>query len=236
MAAVMVDGQLTKDGSIKIQCDDDCFGYESFTYLSMEDFEAVFTLDWLSGSVIISYMMNLYEKVKNGPIQDHGICFVTASATMMDERKTKSKHIDESSKLLAHRLTKRNNNDIIIETLVLAILDMKTTNCYYLDSLRPIDVHPDLKQIIDAAMVLYAVQTGSNMRVKVNWVNFRCPTQPGSTECGYYVLNFMKEIVHEGLQILIDNNVWKGKYEYTDADFDAAREKWSAYTTKFIFR
>ncbi|XP_076910055.1 soluble starch synthase 1, chloroplastic/amyloplastic-like [Bidens hawaiensis] len=33
-----------------------------------------------------------------------------------------------------------------------------------------------------------------------------CPTQPGSTECGYYVLNFMKEIVYEGLQILVDNN------------------------------
>ncbi|XP_076902254.1 uncharacterized protein LOC143556936 [Bidens hawaiensis] len=233
MAAMMADGQLAKVETIKVQSEDGCFGYESYTYLSMEDFEAV-----------SSFFLNmyLYERIKNGPIQDHGICFVTSTATMTDERETKSKHIDESSKLLAKRLCNRNKNDIIIvpynpgKHWVLAVLDMKTTTCYYLDSLRPIDVNPELKQIVDSSMVLYAVKTGSDMRVKVNWVNSKCPTQPGCTECGYYILNFMKEIVHEGLQILVNNNVGGGKTEYADADFDDVREEWSSYASQFIFR
>ncbi|XP_076950674.1 uncharacterized protein LOC143623715 [Bidens hawaiensis] len=118
---------------------------------------------------------------------------------------------------------------------VLAVLDMNTTTCYNFDSLRPIDVNPQLKQIIDVAMVLYTVKMGSDMRVKVNWVYNKCPTQPGSTECGYYVLNFMKEIIHEGLDILIKKNVGGDKEEYTDADFDAVREEWSGYAAQFIF-
>ncbi|KAI3827585.1 hypothetical protein L1987_01663 [Smallanthus sonchifolius] len=66
-----------------------------------------------------------------------------------------------------------------------------------LDSLLKLasTVNPQLKQTIDAAMVLYATQRESNKRVKLGWVNARCLCQPGSTECGYYMLKFMQEIV-----------------------------------------
>ncbi|XP_076958493.1 uncharacterized protein LOC143634235 [Bidens hawaiensis] len=119
---------------------------------------------------------------------------------------------------------------------VLAVLDIKTTTCYYLDSLRPIDVNTQLRQIIDAAMILYAVKTGANMRIKVNWINNKCPTQPGSIECGYYILNFMKEIVRDGLDILVNNNVGGDKEVYTDVDLDAVREEWASYAVQFVFR
>ncbi|KAI3725334.1 hypothetical protein L1987_65120 [Smallanthus sonchifolius] len=82
------------------------------------------------------------------------------------------------------------DNDIILipynpgRHWVLAALHMKPATCYYLDSLRSSIVNPQLKQTIDAAMVLYATQSGSNKRVKLSWVNARCPCQPGSTECG----------------------------------------------------
>jgi len=57
MTALMVNGQLSKFESIRVQCEDDLFGYESFTYLTWDDFEAVFTLAELTGSVITTYMM-----------------------------------------------------------------------------------------------------------------------------------------------------------------------------------
>lgn len=57
MTARMVDAQVLKAESIKVQCEDDLFGYESYTYLSYEDFEVVFTLDELTGVVITCYMM-----------------------------------------------------------------------------------------------------------------------------------------------------------------------------------
>ncbi|MFS8017881.1 hypothetical protein Hanom_Chr15g01385641 [Helianthus anomalus] len=68
-------------------CVDDLFGYESFTYLNWDDFEAIFTLDELTGSVITAYKMFLYEQIKNGPKLDHGICFVSPSAISPSERK-----------------------------------------------------------------------------------------------------------------------------------------------------
>ncbi|KAE8720902.1 hypothetical protein F3Y22_tig00017996pilonHSYRG00070 [Hibiscus syriacus] len=103
---------------------------------------------------------------------------------------------------------------------VLAVIDMKATSCYYLDSLGPTNVHQQLKQVIDAAMKLCNAQSGSNKRVSLNWINVLCPRQSGGTECGYYVCKFMKEIVENGLQVLVNKNVGDGKEEYTDDDID----------------
>ncbi|KAK1441377.1 hypothetical protein QVD17_07227 [Tagetes erecta] len=64
----------------------------------------------------------------------------------------------------------------------------------------------------------------------------KCPCQPGSTECGYYVMKFMKEIVDKGVEILVDDNVGGGKDEYTDADIDGVREKCSSFEATIIFR
>ncbi|KAE8659919.1 Glutamate--tRNA ligase [Hibiscus syriacus] len=99
---------------------------------------------------------------------------------------------------------------IIRRHWVLAVIDMKATRCYYLDSLGPTNVHQQLKQIIDAAMILYTAQSGSNKR---------CPRQSGGTECEYYVCKFMKEIVENGLE------VGDGKEEYTNDDIDDIRKE-----------
>ncbi|KAK1408357.1 hypothetical protein QVD17_40070 [Tagetes erecta] len=64
----------------------------------------------------------------------------------------------------------------------------------------------------------------------------KCPCQPGSTECGYYVMKFMKEIVDKGVEILVDDNVGGGKDEYTDTDIDGVREECSSFGATIIFR
>ncbi|KAI3809261.1 hypothetical protein L1987_25232 [Smallanthus sonchifolius] len=64
----------------------------------------------------------------------------------------------------------------------------------------------------------------------------QCPCQPGSIECGYYMLKFMREIVDEGVEILANNNVGRRKDEYTDDDIDGVREEWSNFVSNFIFR
>ncbi|KAK1415353.1 hypothetical protein QVD17_31134 [Tagetes erecta] len=67
-------------------------------------------------------------------------------------------------------------------------------------------------------------------------MELQCPCQPGSTECGYYVMKFMKEIVDKGVEILVDDNVGGGKDEYTDADIDGVREECSSFEATIIFR
>nr|KAJ0191502.1 hypothetical protein LSAT_V11C800450430 [Lactuca sativa] len=239
MTAMMADGQVTKVDSIRVQSENDLFGYDSYTYLTWDDFEAVLTMDELTGAVIVSYMMVLFNKLKYGsPERDHGICFVNPAVISPSTRKGKSKNIDDASRGLADRLSKRKGNDIIFMPYnpgrhwVLGVLDMKSDTCYYLDSLSSGNFNMQLKQIVDSAMVFYTTKSGSNKRVKLNWVNVTCPVQPGSTECGYYTLRFMKEIVEEGIEVLIGD----GKAEYTTVDIDEIREEWSMFVTGFIYR
>ncbi|MFS7966052.1 hypothetical protein Hanom_Chr09g00769361 [Helianthus anomalus] len=57
------------------------------------------------------------------------------------------------------------------------------------------------------------------------------------TECGYYVLKFMKAVVEERIEILANDNVsWGGKVVYMDEDIDGIREGCSSYGATFIFK
>ncbi|XP_021983141.1 uncharacterized protein LOC110879047 isoform X2 [Helianthus annuus] len=127
---------------------------------------------------------------------------------ILDNRYEIEQHIEDARRAVADRLYERTGNDIILlpynpgNHWVLAVLNLKTTTCYYLDSLRPRSVDEQLRQIIDMAMAVYASESGANIRVKLIWINAR----PGGTECGYYVMKFMKEIAYEGVEILDNDN------------------------------
>ncbi|XP_076888036.1 uncharacterized protein LOC143538343 isoform X2 [Bidens hawaiensis] len=163
--------------------------------------------------------------------KNHGICFVIPTEASPRESKSNFKNIHDSSRNIANRMFNRKDNDIILipynprKHLVLAVLHMKTITCYYLDSLRPGAINFQLKQIINGAMDLYGTQSGS-----------RCPCQPGSTECGYFMLKFMKEIVDEGIEILVNDNVGGGNDAYMDADIDGIREEWSTFVASFMYQ
>ncbi|PWA39178.1 ulp1 protease family, C-terminal catalytic domain-containing protein [Artemisia annua] len=209
MTAMMVDGQVAKVDCIKVQCEDDLFGHHSYTYLNWNDFDSLFSMDELSGAVVASYIMYLYEQIKNGSQRDHGVCFMTPTATMHHERKARAKNIEEASRVIARRLSTRKQNDLILLPYnpgghwVLGVLNMKTSTCYYLDSLSVSDVNHQFKQIVDAAIALYDVEAGTNKRTKLNWVTSK---------------------------IGGDSN------EFADADFDDIREEWAIYVSNFIFR
>ncbi|KAK9053572.1 hypothetical protein SSX86_024646 [Deinandra increscens subsp. villosa] len=117
MAQMMVDGHMKHVDTIRVQCENDMFGYDSFTYLSWNDFDRVFAMDELSGAVVTFYSMYLYEQIKNGSNKDHGICFVTPTATMNHDKKGKARNVDDSGRLVADRFGSRKNNDIVLTTL-----------------------------------------------------------------------------------------------------------------------
>nr|KAJ0193149.1 hypothetical protein LSAT_V11C800403260 [Lactuca sativa] len=246
MSAIMANGQVTKVDSIKVWCDNNLFGYDSYTYLTWDNFEALLTLDEVTNLYDV-----LFNKIKYGPPErDHGICFINSVVISPSTCKGKSKNIDAASRGVLDRLSTRKDNDIIIlpynlgRHWVLAVLDMKSDTCYYLDSLG--------SRNFNISMVLYATQSGSNKRIKLNW----CPVQARSTECGYYMSKFIKGIVEEGIEVLVKDNhltltiiieivetickkishVESGKIEYTTDDIDEIREEWSEFVIGFIYR
>ncbi|KAL4554468.1 hypothetical protein LXL04_039298 [Taraxacum kok-saghyz] len=64
--------------------------------------------------------------------------------------------------------------------------------------------------------------------------NETVPKQPGNTECGYYVCKFMKEIIDNGLDVLVNTNIGDGKQVYKDFDLDGIREDWAHYVSNFV--
>ncbi|RVW37618.1 PH, RCC1 and FYVE domains-containing protein 1 [Vitis vinifera] len=87
-------------------------------------------------------------------------------------------------------------NLVIIYTpiLVLVALEMKKMIAYYLDPMacQPCD---DLKDIVNMAMRINPPEKQKTSKREPTWVKVVCPRQPGSVECGYYVMRYMKEII-----------------------------------------
>ncbi|KAI3813297.1 hypothetical protein L1987_18017 [Smallanthus sonchifolius] len=71
-------------------------------------------LTWPRHLVIRCSDLYLFEKIRNGLKRNHGICFVSLTATSPRDRKTKSRNIDDASRSVAERLSKRKDNDIIL--------------------------------------------------------------------------------------------------------------------------
>ncbi|KAM0045113.1 putative papain-like cysteine peptidase superfamily [Helianthus debilis subsp. tardiflorus] len=74
---------------------------------------------------------------------------------------------------------------------------------------KRVGIYFDIILFFYRAMAVYASRSGANIRVKFIWINARCPRQLGGTECGYYVMKFMREIAYEGVEILNNDNVRK---------------------------
>ncbi|KAK9749550.1 hypothetical protein RND81_02G134000 [Saponaria officinalis] len=65
--------------------------------------------------------------------------------------------------------------------------------------------------------------------MSMNWSNIECHQQPGSTECGYYVMRYMLDIIKKYRSIK-DKAKWFGsKLAYTPEQINEVRELWATY-------
>ncbi|KAL6329814.1 hypothetical protein AAG906_037526 [Vitis piasezkii] len=94
---------------------------------------------------------------------------------------------------------------------VLVALEMKRMIAYYLDPMadQPCD---DLREIVN---------------IELTWVKVVCPRQPGSVECGYYVMRYMKEIIANPNQLT-------SKKTYSEMEIDEVRSDWVMLMTQLI--
>ncbi|KAL4565859.1 hypothetical protein LXL04_029965 [Taraxacum kok-saghyz] len=141
-----------------------------------------------------------------------------------------SKELEEAPRSIANRMSNRNENDFIL------VPYNPSMKCYYLDSLKHSTINQQLKQIIDAAMLVYTTQSGSDKRINLMWEQVQVPKQPGNKECGYYGCKFMKEIIDNGLDVLVNVNIGDGKQVYRDIDLDGIREDWVHYVSNFVLK
>ncbi|KAI5323757.1 hypothetical protein L3X38_032829 [Prunus dulcis] len=68
----------------------------------------------------------------------------------------------------------------------------------YMDSLPNCSVDEDMRNIVNTSIKMYNSHTGKQSSCKSPiWKNLQgTPRQPTNVECGYYVMCFMRDIIH----------------------------------------
>ncbi|KAE8647004.1 hypothetical protein Csa_016998 [Cucumis sativus] len=89
---------------------------------------------------------------------------------------------------------------------------------FYLDSLRTTS-KSTIRYVTDTAIAMFQSQKNiKKSRKQTLWRTVKCPLQVGSTECGYYVMRYMREIVTRGRIVISDAIDTRRSYSQTELD------------------
>ncbi|CAL2256773.1 unnamed protein product [Prunus armeniaca] len=106
---------------------------------------------------------------------------------------------------------------------------------YYMDSLPNRFVDKDVRNIVNTSIKMYNSHTGKQSSCKSPiWKNLQgTPRQPTNVECGYYVMRFMRDIIHDpGLAFEKKFDKKKEPVVYTQEHIDEVRLEWAKFVKK----
>ncbi|KAK9184900.1 hypothetical protein WN943_025252 [Citrus x changshan-huyou] len=89
----------------------------------------------------------------------------------------------------------------------------------------------ELGQVIVFLGIRIHQSLNSDTKASVQWIPVKCPRQPSSFECGYYVIKYMQDII---TNVNVLKNNFKGVEEYTVKDLSRLRDQWATYVAKLI--
>ncbi|CAH9148478.1 unnamed protein product [Cuscuta epithymum] len=91
-----------------------------------------------------------------------------------------------------------------------------------------------IKQIIDASFAQASLKGRKpvNRYKTTKWTVCPCPMQPGSVECGYYVMRFMYDIISAQTNQNM-NKIFAPHKKYTQGDLDIVRGMWCKALCKY---
>ncbi|RVW68988.1 hypothetical protein CK203_058575 [Vitis vinifera] len=113
---------------------------------------------------------------------------------------------------------------------VFVALEMKRMIAYYLDPMasQPCD---DLKEIVNMATRINPPEKQKTSKREPTWVKVVCPRQPGSVECGYYMMRYMKEIIANPNQL---TTKFDGRKSFSEMEINEVRSDWIMLMTQLI--
>ncbi|XP_058749492.1 uncharacterized protein LOC131622473 [Vicia villosa] len=204
----MVDMSDLKDGALReINMDESVFGIEFKSHIAIDDLEEIFTHEQLGVGNMHSYIRLLYDRVLRGTVLSNRFRFVSSAhcsgmAIASEPESVRQLLVDrfmstgnsESLHLWAY-----NTRPVGAHWLLLAINPIREV-VYYLNSVNgDWTNYPAMKEIVDLSIQVFRSQRDAQVsRTKSNnitWIKVQCPQQRNSSDCGYFVLRFMKEIL-----------------------------------------
>ncbi|XP_031268565.1 uncharacterized protein LOC116127037 [Pistacia vera] len=114
MFSIMVNRLIPNKQIVRVQTDDNLFGYDSYTYLTKEDFERVLNMEELTASCITVYIMALYEKLKVNGGYGNGFGFMNPNALSIAGSNNVMGTRTQRAQLLANQLAIVKNENLIL--------------------------------------------------------------------------------------------------------------------------
>ncbi|KAL6269563.1 hypothetical protein ACE6H2_026474 [Prunus campanulata] len=149
--------------------------------------------------------------------------------------------ISDRIKNLSNRLNTADGNQFFLVPYnpgghwVMVIVRPLTETAYYMNSLPKRMVDDEMKNIVNTSIKMFNIHINKNSRKQqAIWKNLHCtPEQPTSVECGYYVMRFMRDIIHDpDLNFEKKFDKKKDKLQYTQKDIDEVRHEWAEFVNK----
>ncbi|KAL6145894.1 hypothetical protein ACLB2K_056578 [Fragaria x ananassa] len=86
------------------------------------------------------------------------------------------------------------------------------------------------KFVINSAIAKYNTEKGRPSLNAVAWKNLGgVPHQPDHIQCGFYVMRFMRDIIHDQDHSFVTNWDRRNKLVYTQHDLDVLRNEWAKF-------
>ncbi|XP_058786431.1 uncharacterized protein LOC131661047 isoform X1 [Vicia villosa] len=226
-----------------VPMEEDVFGIEHQETIGMEDFEQIFEHTQLGLGVIDTYIRFLYEKLMHptGLRLRQRFAFLAPFITNLGLIISKP---DEVMAYVLNRFMASINSEKLFflpfntgnggHWLLVAINPISEV-VYFLDSLHnPVSTYEAMKNLVDTVIQVFRAQRGSQVpKSKANnitWIQVECPGQRNEVDCGFYMLQFMKEILLSN-QIEIPSKYFDDFKcaTYSKSKLDELKEEWCQF-------
>ncbi|CAL5183408.1 unnamed protein product [Lathyrus oleraceus] len=232
---------MKPETEIEIIMEKNIFGEEFQEHIHIENIKELVDHNWLSVTVITIYVRYLYDKF----IAPNGLAnkFSFISPYISNDDK-EGKNI---TKLLLRN--KEFKERMILapyncgDHWVLLVTNLNAEIIYYMNSLNvEHDNYPDLKMKFENALHICRasdkVKVSKSKSNKITWTKIKCPCQTNDIDCGYFVMQFMKEVIMENQNKIPLNYLPARKcVTYSENNKLAeVKEDWTSYMLHDVIR
>ncbi|VVA37935.1 PREDICTED: ubiquitin-like-specific protease, partial [Prunus dulcis] len=185
--------------TITVHMPEEVFGIEHDIWLLCEDILQFASMVEIGSIMIALYMRYLFDYLK----MENMVNLVG----LVDPGQVSSQSgtLSHRSKYLLDRLKNVDGDQFYLVPYnpgghwVLIIVRPAKETMYYMDSLPNRSVDEDMRNIVNTSIKMYNSHTSKqSSRKSPIWKNLQgTPRQPTNVECGYYVMRFMRDIIHD---------------------------------------
>ncbi|KAL8548275.1 hypothetical protein ACS0TY_007556 [Phlomoides rotata] len=236
---------LEDGGSISMHLDDDLFDEESELYVHLEDIIPFCELEPISCNCIVVYIWHLYKKLKEENklekfrfVNPHSI---PHEPTTRMEKDWVVERLNKKARVLADRLIGTAPNQLVLVPCnigfhwILSVIDPYKGVVFLLDPLGHRIRDLDWKFVVDTALKLFNVKKRKKGKKRTTWKIVLGPRQPDATQCGFYVLRYMRQIIEEVAPIRQDSlQAIFTEGEYSQKEIDEVRSEWAECVQEHI--